>query len=550
MEQIELLYNKGVFALNLPESLSDKKTVIVLGLAGEKGASRIAGALHYLGVSMGENLSTDYEDLVLSRAVEQNQAEDIASFITKKNTELSVWGWKPPSGIKYVEAWHGKFRNPYYIVVFRDLLSIANPNSTSTSNDVISKMRDANLHLKSLLNFVAELKAPTLLVSYEKAIADPLNLVHNLRDFLSIINDLDIDRVIDLIKLDSEVRPKASWLAEVIDVKLDQLRHNLIPKWAMHSTAQTRPMKVMTSEDIFAINMPDISHQEKTVIVLGVARGGTSMVAGALHHLGIPMGENLSTVYEDVALSKAIEQNCVEDIASIITDRNATLLVWGWKRPSAIKHVGAWLGKFRNPYYVVVFRDLFSIANRNRISMLSDVVSNMRDANMQYELLLNFITGLSSPILLISYEKAMANPLNFVCNLRDLLGINAEVAIDTAINFIKPNPEDYLKASRITDATGIVELVDSKIISGWAMHTQDKNRPAKVIIRINNEFEFSVIANFFRQDLLDKGIHPTGKCGFMLTIPTENSLHPNDIVTVRVVGDIKDLKNSPAKVGG
>lgn len=269
MEQIELLYNKGVFALNLPELLSDKKTVIVLGLAGEKGTSRIAGALHYFGVSMGENLSTDYEDLVLSGAVEQNQAENIASFITKKNAELSVWGWKPPSGIKHVEAWHGKFRNPYYIVVFRDLLSIANPNSTSTSNDVISKMRDANLHLKSLLDFVAELKAPTLLVSYEKAIADPLNLAYNLRDFLSIINGLDIDRAIDLIKPDSEVRPKASWLAEAVGVKLDQLRHNLIPEWTMHSTAKRRPMKIMASEGIFAINMPDMFHNYAPAVLPG-----------------------------------------------------------------------------------------------------------------------------------------------------------------------------------------------------------------------------------------------------------------------------------------
>lgn len=307
-------------------------------------------------------------------------------------------------------------------------------------------------------------------------------------------------------------------------------------------------IKLLHNKGVLAINMPDALPEEKTVIVLGAARGGTSMVAGALHHLGVWMGENIAPVYEDVALSEAVEQGRIEDIDSIIAHHNEAHSIWGWKRPSAVKHADTWHGKFRNPFYVVVFRDLFAIANRNRISMLSDVVANMRDATQHFESILDFITKLKEPTLLVSYEKAMIDPQHFVNNLRDFVGIGDETAIDAAVGFIEPNPEVYLKASRITNSKGVVDRVGSDKISGWAMYSQAPKRLAKVLIKINDDREYVVVADHFRQDLLDKGIHPTGKCGFLLTLAAEDILRTGDTVSMRVVGDIKDLKNSPATV--
>ena len=307
-------------------------------------------------------------------------------------------------------------------------------------------------------------------------------------------------------------------------------------------------IELLYNKGVLAINMPDVLPEEKTVIVLGVARGGTSMVAGALHHLGVSMGEKLSAVYEDLVLSGAVEQDRIEDIASIIAHRNAARSIWGWKRPSAIKHVEAWHGKFRNPFYIVVFRDLFAIANRNRISMLSDVVVNMHDASRQFNLILDFIAGLKDPMLLVSYEKAMIDPPYFVSNLRDFVGTGDEASIGAAVGFIEPNPEVYLKGSRITDAKGVLDIARGDRISGWAMYPKAPKRPAKVLIKINDDREFVVVADHFRQDLLDKGIHPTGRCGFELTLPAVGILRPGDAVRIHVDGDNKDLKNSPAKV--
>lgn len=307
-------------------------------------------------------------------------------------------------------------------------------------------------------------------------------------------------------------------------------------------------IKLLHNKGVLAINMPGMPPEEKTIIVLGVARGGTSMVAGALHHLSVSMGERLSPVYEDVLLSEAVEQSRVTDMVSIIAHNNATHRVWGWKRPSAIRHVGAWHGKFRNPFYVVVFRDVFAIANRNRISMFSDVVANMQDATQQFRLILNFIAGLQEPALLVSYEKAMTGPEHFVHALRDFVGVGDKSAINAAIGFIKPDSEIYLRASRITSAIGSLDKAQGNRISGWAMYSQAPKQVAKLLIKINDDREFVVLADHFRQDLLSKSIHPTGNCGFVLTLPAENVLRPGDTVSTRVVGDIKDLRNSPVRI--
>ncbi|MDQ3797346.1 MAG: hypothetical protein M3294_07255, partial [Pseudomonadota bacterium] len=54
---------------------------------------------------------------------------------------------------------------------------------------------------------------------------------------------------------------------------------------------------------------PSTGPVEKTVIVLGVARGGTSMVAGALSKLGVYMGDAITgVVFEDLTLSRAVER--------------------------------------------------------------------------------------------------------------------------------------------------------------------------------------------------------------------------------------------------
>jgi hypothetical protein len=69
-----------------------------------------------------------------------------------------------------------------------------------------------------------------------------------------------------------------------------------------------------------------------------------------------------------------------------------------------------------------------------------------------------------------------------------------------------------------------------------------------LLIKINQEKEFSISANLHRRDLLSKQIHPTGNCGFILTLPENDRLCPGDIVTVLVKEDGTEKKDKTTTI--
>ena len=61
----------------------------------------------------------------------------------------------------------------------------------------------------------------------------------------------------------------------------------------------------------------------RTIIVLGLARGGTSLVAGALESLGVFMGDgSCPPVFEDLRIGEAIAQGRFSAVDGIIEDYN------------------------------------------------------------------------------------------------------------------------------------------------------------------------------------------------------------------------------------
>ena len=309
-----------------------------------------------------------------------------------------------------------------------------------------------------------------------------------------------------------------------------------------YHVGQRSPIDALHNAGLFRLN-DNSRHQQETIVVLGAARSGTSMVAGVLHKLGIYMGDRLGPVYEDVALSDAVERRDVRRVQNIVEVRNARHNVWGWKRPSAVDHMSVIAEQFRNPCLIAVFRDVFAIANRNRISMRDDVVNSMRSALRYYVKLADVLAGTPFPTLLVSYEKAMADRSAFVQELRSWARADA-MNVEAAVTFVRPDPQDYLVSSRITQARGFLDVVDTNRIAGWAMlvHSQ---APAEVSVLVNGDEVAVARATLHRPDLLAKRVHPTGDCGFSVALPPNHVLRAGDEVRVRVVGDIVDLNGSP-----
>lgn len=264
------------------------------------------------------------------------------------------------------------------------------------------------------------------------------------------------------------------------------------------------------------LNVEKLKSTKRQLVVLGVARGGTSLVAGALHHLGIFTGEKSSPpVFEDVLLSNAFEGNKKSEVKSIVNKYTSEHSLWAWKRPAALNYINDVEEALSDPFFIIVFKDIFSIANRNNISMMSDLKKGLENALIDYLKLIDFISRTDRPVMLVSAEKALQNKEIFVDALIEINKdyIDLSSGRGKAINFISPNPKNYLDATRITKSKGCIDLLDRSIVKGWAKSIHN-SAPVNIEIYVNDSLIKKTPANLFRADLKSKGIHPDGLCAF------------------------------------
>lgn len=292
----------------------------------------------------------------------------------------------------------------------------------------------------------------------------------------------------------------------------------------------------------FIGNIETLKKSNKTLVVLGVARGGTSLVSGTLSKLGIFGGEeSIAPVFEDKKLAGAYENKDYKLAKKIINEYNSIHKIWSFKRPSSIDYLDHIHKDFTNPIYLVIFKDIFSVANRNNISMKMDILEGLNRAMHDYRKILNFLDNNSVNGLLLSYEKIMQNKEDFIDNLKLIVGENkvSDSEYKEALEFIEPNPKSYLDITRITKAIGVIDKVTLNSISGWAkyVHT-DKSSVIEVLV--NGAVITTSLADNFRIDLKEKNIHKTGNCGFNINV----KLKKGDKVSVKVIDDVDYLKNS------
>jgi len=286
--------------------------------------------------------------------------------------------------------------------------------------------------------------------------------------------------------------------------------------------------------------------RSNATIVIGTARGGTSMVAGAMAKLGIYMGEMAEPpVFEDTRLSECFESNNTGEAKNIAEEYSRAYKEWGWKRPSTIDRLSDISGVIGDGRYIFIYKDIMSVANRNSISMLSDLLPGMQCALDQYAKTLEFLRSRPLYAMLVSYEKAMRDPTNFVRELITFLKIQpTKEQIQRAVEFINPNPTDYLDASRITKAEGRLGGIVGRKVFGWARLVHSK-KSAMVEIYINDVKVGLAEANTPRQDLFEKYGQ---NCGYEYEVPFDLSLFDGDVIRARVENEVRDLENSRLEV--
>ena len=66
--------------------------------------------------------------------------------------------------------------------------------------------------------------------------------------------------------------------------------------------------KELFNDGAITLNLDKAVHQsnDKTLLIIGQARAGTTLVASMLHETGIPIGKNFGPVHEDNDLGKFV----------------------------------------------------------------------------------------------------------------------------------------------------------------------------------------------------------------------------------------------------
>jgi hypothetical protein len=188
---------------------------------------------------------------------------------------------------------------------------------------------------------------------------------------------------------------------------------------------------------------------QRTVMVAGLARSGTTMVATVLSKLGIHMGDVIvDDVYEDIEMARAIRRR-KGAVKKLAAQRDAVHRIWGFKRPEAIGLLRDAERVLTNPCAVVVFRDPLAISLREEISMSASLLPQMASSVERTADLVRAVSESTIPLLLVSYEKAMTEPAAFVDAVIAFLeleipGERRAAAVASMVN----GPAKYLESSR------------------------------------------------------------------------------------------------------
>ena len=302
---------------------------------------------------------------------------------------------------------------------------------------------------------------------------------------------------------------------------------------------------------------PNTAAEGRTFIISGLARSGTTMAAQVLREAGLYLGTHLAElVCEDLELLTILQEGQHEGrrgggrgtmLDRAIARRDAEHRDWGFKIPNIqgfLRYTD--LSRFRNPHLVLIFRDPVAIAVRNSISEYFDQLTALSDAVVALGSLVAFVEHTDCPSLLMSYEKALISPEDFVDTLTRFCGLDpAPDSRSRIADLVRPNPEAYLRGARRQFA-GSVDALQNDILHGWCCQL-DQLTAVTLDLFLDGRKTATVQADRFREDLVAAG-YGNGNHGFSIDL-TPFAADPDMVVRVKVSGRTFELNNSGRRLG-
>ena len=147
------------------------------------------------------------------------------------------------------------------------------------------------------------------------------------------------------------------------------------------------------------------------IVILGVPRGGTSVVSGLCHVIGVKMGINIDE--SNMEAREFLQLGGRTDVRSDFQVALAELLSFsdfvGFKDPVAIDWIEEVVDLIPLPIYIWVTRDVVAVAERERIAG-RDAEAALGAALSRYKRIKEFFERQDAPKLVISYERLLAHP--------------------------------------------------------------------------------------------------------------------------------------------
>ena len=202
-----------------------------------------------------------------------------------------------------------------------------------------------------------------------------------------------------------------------------------------------KPSSSVDEPTISLFEENSVSETKKTFIIFGVGRGGTTMVAGAAKLCGLDIGDNLPINMEDNDFNIHVLRKSgikpVHHILHSLKQRNDTKDIWGWKFPRAIAYLPYLRDLLVNPHLILVFRDPVATATRQILSGIPEVkaiqsVQQLQQRNME------LVKNWEVPTLLVSYEKSVRYPEQFVTDLCRFLNVERPARMSDILKFMEP----------------------------------------------------------------------------------------------------------------
>lgn len=281
----------------------------------------------------------------------------------------------------------------------------------------------------------------------------------------------------------------------------------------------------------------------RTIIVSGLGRSGTSMVAALLAELGIISAcDAYEETLDDREFLHLLKFRRADQFRVAIAQRNHRSSVWGFKLPSIHGYMPPTeILAFRNPRLVITLRDVVAVAERHAIAEHADPLSSFFEAADGLADLIRFLRAAACPILLVSYEKAISLHDEFITALCQFCGCPIDDALrDRLAAIIHPNNMEYARTARRRFDGNIDGIFNGNLI-GWCREIGEA-APVRLDLLVDGEIRSSFLAGQSRDDLKHAGIGD-GSHGFAASIEGLGII-PASVLSVRVSGRTFEIPGS------